>query len=200
MAKEISKFTEERPDGPSSYAAYLSNFSELTAQFGASYSRQLGEDNPDEVEQLNIFTGVLNDATRSVEKEMMAIYAELDNDSRSLLNRHLDNSGIIRMQRSAIGILASNKKKSKLELIIEIIKKVGLQLLELLQSIFNFPDWLNKLIKIIIGLLNIIDNVLHLILELLGINGKFLKEAERNLLTTFPMWHSLGTVLTTKPA
>jgi len=198
MAKEITKSTEERPEGPSSYASYFSNFSELAVQFSAGYSRQLGEDNPDEVEQLNIFTGVLVDATRSVEKEMMAIYAELDNDSRNLLNRHLDNSGILKMQRSAIGILASNKKKSKLELIIEIIKKVGLQLLELLQSIFNFPDWLNKIIKIIIGLLNIIDNVLPLILELLGIKSTFLKDAERNLLTTFPMWHNLGTMLTTK--
>ena len=199
MAKEISKSTEERPEGPSSYATYFSNFSELAIQFGAGYSRQLGEDNPDEVEQLNIFTGVLVDATRSVEKEMMAIYAELDNDSRSLLNRHLDNSGMLRMQRSALGILASNKKKSKLELIIEIIKKATFQLFELLQSIFNFPDWLNKIIKIIMGLLTIIDNVWQLILELLGINGKFMQDAERNLLTTFPMWHNLSTVLTTKP-
>ncbi len=199
MAKEISKSTEERPEGPSSYATYFSNFSELAIQFGAGYSRQLGEDNPDEVEQLNIFTGVLVDATRSVEKEMMAIYAELDNDSRSLLNRHLDNSGMLRMQRSALGILASNKKKSKLELIIEIIKKATFQLFELLQSIFNFPDWLNKIIKIIMGLLTIIDNVWQLILELLGINGKFMQDAERNLLTTFPMWHNLSKVLTTKP-
>ena len=199
MAKEISKSTEERPEGPSSYATYFSNFSELAVQFGAGYSRQLGEDNPDEVEQLNIFTGVLVDATRSVEKEMMAIYAELDNDSRSLLNRHLDNSGMLRMQRSALGILASNKKKSKLELIIEIIKKATFQLFELLQSIFNFPDWLNKIIKIIMGLLTIIDNVWQLILELLGINGKFMQDAERNLLTTFPMWHNLSKVLTTKP-
>lgn len=199
MAKEINKSTEERPEGPSSYASYFSNFSELAVQFSAGYSRQLGEDNPDEVEQLNIFTGVLVDATKSVEKEMMAIYAELDNDSRSLLNRHLDNSGILKMQRSTIGILASNKKKSKLELILEIVKKVGLQLLDLLGDIFNFPDWLNKLIKIITKLFQIIDNVVQMILELLGINGKFMQDAERNLLTTFPMWHNLSTVLTTKP-
>ncbi len=197
MAKEISKSTEERPEGPSSYAAYFSNFSELAVQFGAGYSRQLGEDNPDEVELLNVFTGVLVDSTRSVEKEMMSIYAELDNDSRSLLNRHLDNSGILKMQRSAIGILASNKKKSKLELILEIIKKVGTQLIELLQSIFNFPDWLNKIIKIILDLFQIIDNVIQMIMELLGINWKFMQEAERNLLETFPLWQNLRTRLTT---
>lgn len=198
MAKEIKKIENLGPDGLSSYASYLANFSELVNHLCDNYNKQMEEENPEALDLLNIFCGLLKDATNGFEKEMTGIFNNLDNDSKDLLNRHIDNCGIVKMQNAAIGFLKGNKKKSKIELIIEIIKKIGLQLIDLLQSLFNFPAWLDKVIQIIVGLFEIIDNVLPLILELLGINPKFLKDAEKNLLEFHPMWRNLSAGMVSK--
>ncbi|MBK6933383.1 MAG: hypothetical protein IPH12_21945 [Saprospirales bacterium] len=198
MAEQTKKPEPAKPGDKNSMAVFLGNFSDVIDQLCESYRRKLGEENPDEWEMLSVFCGMLKTATQGVEKEMGGIYAELDTDSKNLLNRHLDNSGVIGIQTAAIQFLKNNGNKSKIELIIEIIKKIILQLIELLQELFNLPAWVEKILKLIVGLLEIIENVLPLILELLGIDAAFMKNAERNLLEFHPMWKKLRATVVMK--
>jgi len=198
MAEQTKKNELVKSNEPDSLSVYLDNFSVFVTQLCSGYLSQIGVDNSDERENLKIFCDMLTSSAQSVEKEMLGIRATLDQDSRNLLNRHVDNSGIIGIQAAAIQLLKGNKKKSKIELIIEIIKKVGLQLIELLQELFNLPAWVEKILKIIVALFEIIDNVLPLILELLGIDALFMKNAEKNLLEFHPKWKNLRATIVLK--
>jgi len=71
-------------------------------------------------------------------------------------------------------------------------------LIELLQELFNLPAWVEKILKIIVALFEIIDNVLPLILELLGIDALFMKNAEKNLLEFHPKWKNLRATIVLK--
>lgn len=68
MAEDVKKLDNPGKGSPGSYATYLSNFTELVHQFTADYTKQMQEDNPEELPQLDIFCGMLKDATRSRKK------------------------------------------------------------------------------------------------------------------------------------
>jgi len=113
MAEQTKKNELVKSNEPDSLSVYLDNFSVFVTQLCSGYLSQIGVDNSDERENLKIFCDMLTSSAQSVEKEMLGIRATLDQDSRNLLNRHVDNSGIIGIQAAAIQLLKGNKKKKQ---------------------------------------------------------------------------------------
>lgn len=186
MAKELKPATPQEPT--SNFERYASQFSEVISEFSTAYKRSAKEESVEEADAIQVFCLALESAGKSVQKEFMMVRGELDEDSLSIIDRHIGDSGILEVQRSTVQLLKKKRKGEKIALILELIKKVGLQIIEFIENNFNLPRILKTILNIIVALFEIIENVLPIILELFGINADFMKKAESNLLEFNQKW------------
>ena len=189
MAESNEKEINKNGNIFDSFLEEKNQFSKLLSENIIDYFK---EEKKPEVELIEIYLEGFSTALNNAGLELKRQYEESDKETLLLIDKHIENTAIIKMLNKTNSML--KKKKGifgfleKIVPILEIIKKLLTHITEL------FPKFLEKILKkILIPILELIDNVIKKVLDLFDNKSasKYLINAERDFLETHPLWRKL---------
>lgn len=189
MAESKLKPTDAPKPKDSLFNEFLIEKNKFAKVLLESIIAKLNEEQKPEVAIVSIYLQSFQEAVRNAGLIIKKHYDESDKESKQLIDNHVNNATVIPLLNSTNTLLRKKGRLGFLDKIIpilEVIKKILTQITEL------FPKFLSKLLKkILIPILELIDNLFQIISDTSNIDIGFLKQAEKNFLEMHPLWRQL---------
>ncbi|MBX9806183.1 MAG: hypothetical protein K2X95_00120 [Flavobacteriaceae bacterium] len=193
---ENSAIEKEKP--MNSLMLFFENFTNFSDELGKKLVSNFDKEQIEDADLAAIYAKGLLTASESVGTELRIVLKTTDNETNSLLARHINNTGINEILETVTEKLKLGKFANilgKISAILELIKKLLTQILDKLEK-WGVPKFIRKILGIILDLLQFIDNILPRLLDLFGIKSEgiskdFLASAEEHFLSTHKSWREL---------